>query len=214
MLSKKVSSLYPLFFVCCTLSARPAPGFLKGYVRRSAQKLHDRRSTLTSPGRVVTLMHQEDWTALSSAVPSVRAGSNAAKRRTVTRPTGIAFAIDPARAAEVRAYLGTPIYAHRVLKCELNVRAQGGYTLERVDVHGTGNGCKEGPVVVLVRGAECYVGGTTNPSFSAYAYVYDLAAAVRTRAPAPSAHDSHLSALEARRRELDRASAGSAGSEL
>ncbi|KAH9016153.1 ChaC-like protein [Lactarius pseudohatsudake] len=202
MSSNKVSSLYPLFLVPCTLSARSSPGFLKGYVRRSAQKLHDHRGTLTSPGRVVTLIHQEDWTALSSADSFLHEDV----------VWGVAFAIDPAHAAEVRAYLGTPVYAHRVLKCELNVRAQDGYTLERVDVHGTGNGCKEGPVVVLVRGAECYVGGTT--ILLSVPYVYDLAAAVRTRAPAPSAHDSHLFALEARRRELDRASAGSAGSEL
>lgn len=63
-----------------------APGFLKGYVRRFAQKSHDHRGTPTvrarlqsliaflfyllsqSPGRVVTLVHQEDWAAFSSAV--------------------------------------------------------------------------------------------------------------------------------------------------
>jgi len=95
-----------------------------------------------------------------------------------------------------------------------------------VDVYGFEHAERE--AVVVVRGAECYVGRNDNSSFigseplgeladtiwhaigpSGYNkdYVYDLSAAVR--ALAPEAHDSHLFALEARLRELDRARSSS-----
>ncbi|KAH8978568.1 hypothetical protein EDB92DRAFT_1956329 [Lactarius akahatsu] len=173
-----------------------------------------------------------------------------------SRTYRVAFAIDPVHATETTVKR----YAHRVLKCELIVRAQqDGYTLERVDVHGNG---KEGPVVMLVRGSECYVGGTTvlllvlgseplekladtvwravGPSGRNKGYVYDLAAAVRARwryrrttrtsfllrcVSVARAYilrkqgvltkiGSPPASLQARLPELDRASAGSAGSEL
>jgi len=100
---------------------------------------------------------------------------------------------------------------------------QDGYTLERVDVYGLIDGVHE---TVVIPGAECYVGRNDNPSFvrseSLAAltdtiwhavglsgpnkdYVYNLAAAIRSLAP--EAYDSHLFALEAGLRELDRVSA-------
>jgi cation transport protein ChaC len=188
---------------------KETPGFLKGYVRRFAQKSHDHRGTPTSPGRVVTLVHQEDWEAFSSGDPFPHEDV----------VWGVAFTIDPLYAAEVRAYL--------------DYREKDGYTLERVDVHGPALhvGEKEGhdaASMVLVRGAECYVGRNDNPSFVGSEtlegladtiwrsvgpsgrnkdYLYNLAAAVR--ALAPEAYDSHLFALEARLRELDRAASES-----
>lgn len=179
---------------------KDSPGFLKGYVRRFAQKSHDHRGTPQNPGRVVTLIHQEDWAAFSSAVDPF-------PHEDIV--WGIAYTIDPVHAAEVRAYL--------------DHREKDGYTLERVDVYGLIDGVHE---TVVIPGAECYVGRNDNPSFIGSEplgalsdiiwrsvgpsgpnkdYLYNLAAAVR--ALAPEAYDSHLFALEAQLRDLDRASA-------
>ncbi|KAI0286417.1 ChaC-like protein [Russula brevipes] len=169
---------------------KKSPGFLKGYVRRFAQKSHDHRGTPENPGRVVTLVHQEDWAAFS--------GADSFPHEDVV--WGLAFTIDPAHAAEVRAYL--------------DYREKDGYTLERVDVYGLVDGAHD---AVVIPGAECYVGRNDNPSFIGSEpfgaltdtiwhavgpsgpnkdYVYKLAASVRELAS--EAHDSHLFALEVR----------------
>ncbi|KAG5640681.1 hypothetical protein DXG03_007545, partial [Asterophora parasitica] len=98
------------------------PGFLKGYVRRFAQKSHDHRGTPESPGRVVTLVHKEDWDKF--------AGSDAFPDDDVV--WGIAYTIDPAYEAEVRDYL--------------DYREKDGYTLETLDIYGT-NGDKEEVII-------------------------------------------------------------------
>ncbi|KAI0040144.1 ChaC-like protein [Auriscalpium vulgare] len=174
---------------------KESPGYLKGYVRRFAQKSHDHRGTPERPGRVVTLVHQADWQEFSGADPFPHEDV----------VWGVAFTIDPAYAAEVRDYL--------------DFREKDGYTLEHVDIHGVVDGHEQ----VVVPNAVCYVGRNDNPSFlgseplDALAatiwrsegpsgrnkdYLYNLVAAVRNLAP--ESYDSHLFALEARVRELDR----------
>ncbi|KAF9463169.1 ChaC-like protein [Collybia nuda] len=173
---------------------RQVPGFLKGYVRRFAQKSHDHRGTPESPGRVVTLIHKEDWDKFS--------GSDAFPDEDIV--WGIAYTIDPIYEAEVRDYL--------------DYREKDGYTMETLDIYGMDDGVEK----VIIHGAICYVGRDDNPSFvgseplDALAdriwtsvgpsgrnkdYLYNLAAAIHNLSP--SSYDSHLYALEAKVRALD-----------
>ncbi|KAJ4485219.1 ChaC-like protein [Lentinula aciculospora] len=163
-------------------------GFLKGYVRRFAQKSHDHRGTPDKPGRVVTLIHKEEWNAFS--------GLDAFPDEDIV--WGIAYTIDPAYEKEVRDYL--------------DYREKDGYTLETVDVWGLN---AKGEESITLHGVRCYVGRNDNPSFigseplDALAqkiwesggpsgpnkeYLYNLVEAVRKLAP--ESHDSHLYALE------------------
>ncbi|KAF8060745.1 ChaC-like protein [Lyophyllum atratum] len=170
------------------------PGFLKGYVRRFAQKSHDHRGTPESPGRVVTLVHKEDWDKFSASDPFPDDDV----------VWGIAYTIDPAYESEVRDYL--------------DYREKDGYNMETLDIYGM-DGDEE---TVIIHGAFCYVGRNDNPSFIGSEpldalsqriwssvgpsgrnkdYLYHLVAAVRDLSP--SSYDSHLYALEARVRALD-----------
>lgn len=170
------------------------PGYLRGYVRRFAQKSHDHRGTPEKPGRVVTLIHKEDWDAFS--------GSDAFPDEDVV--WGVAYTIDPLYESEVRDYL--------------DYREKDGYTLEEIDIFGI----VDGKETVIIHKAYCYVGRPDNPSFIGSEpldqlakhiwksvgpsgknkdYLYQLADAVRFLAP--EAFDSHLFALETRCRQLD-----------
>ncbi|KAF8841389.1 ChaC-like protein [Paxillus ammoniavirescens] len=169
-------------------------GFLKGYVRRFAQKSHDHRGTPENPGRVVTLIHKEDWDRFSAA--------DAFPDEDVV--WGIAYTIDPLYVSEVRDYL--------------DHREKDGYTLETLDIYTIEHGMEK----VIIHNAFCYVGRPDNPSFlgsepiNALAeriwksvgpsgrnkdYLYRLAESVRELAPA--SYDSHLYALETKLKELD-----------
>ncbi|RDB27398.1 Glutathione-specific gamma-glutamylcyclotransferase [Hypsizygus marmoreus] len=172
------------------------PGFLKGYVRRFAQKSHDHRGTPENPGRVVTLIHKEEWDKFS--------GSDAFPHEDIV--WGIAYTIDPVHEAEVRDYL--------------DYREKDGYTMETIDIYGV-DGDEE---KIIIRRAFCYVGRNDNPSFIGSEpldvlaeriwksigpsghnkeYLYNLVAAVRDLSP--NSYDSHLYALEAHVRALDAA---------
>ncbi|VDB85107.1 unnamed protein product [Peniophora sp. CBMAI 1063] len=176
---------------------KQTPGYLKGYVRRFAQKSHDHRGTPENPGRVVTIIHQEDWQAFS--------GSDPFPHEDVA--WGVAYTIDPLYAAEVRDYL--------------DYREKDGYTMEQVNLYGV----VDGKETVIIHDCVCYVGRNDNPSFVGSEplddlaktiwssvgpsgpnkeYMLNLASAVRELAP--ESHDSHLAALEERIRALDRAS--------
>ncbi|KAI5118661.1 hypothetical protein M0805_001034 [Coniferiporia weirii] len=168
------------------------PGFLKGYVRRFAQKSHDHRGTPENPGRVVTLIHKEDWDHFSA--------SDAFPEEDIV--WGVAHTIDPVKAEEVREYL--------------DHREKDGYSVESADVYGVVDG-KETVVIERV-----YVGKPENPSFIGSEpledlaqrifssvgpsgknmdYLYELANSVRELAP--ESFDSHLFALEKRVKELE-----------
>lgn len=179
---------------------KQVPGFLKGYVRRFAQESHDHRGTEEHPGRVVTLIHKEEWDAFS--------GADAFPQEDTV--WGIAYTIDPAYEAEVRDYL--------------DYREKDGYTMETLDIHGLVDGQEQ----VIIPNAYCYVGRNDNPSFVGSEplnelaeriytsvgpsgpnkeYLYRLADAVRELSP--SSHDSHLFALEEKVKALERGESAS-----
>ncbi|KAJ7626830.1 ChaC-like protein [Roridomyces roridus] len=170
------------------------PGFLKGYVRRFAQSSHDHRGTPEDPGRVVTLVHKEDWDLFS--------GSDAFPDEDTV--WGVAYTIDPAFETEVRAYL--------------DYREKDGYTMETMPIYGV----VDGRETIIIPNAYCYVGRKDNPSFIGSEplpelahriwisvgpsgpnkeYLCSLADAVRELAP--ESHDSHLFALENLVKALD-----------
>ncbi|KAJ7251993.1 ChaC-like protein [Mycena rebaudengoi] len=178
------------------------PGFLKGYVRRFAQKSHDHRGTPENPGRVVTLVHKEDWDLFS--------GSDAFPDEDIV--WGVAYTIDPTFEADVRAYL--------------DYREKDGYTMETMPIYGVLNGAE----IVIIDHAYCYVGRKDNPSFIGSEplpdlahriwvsegpsglnkeYLYSLADAVRRLSP--DSYDSHLFALEGLVKALDAGAAVSMG---
>jgi cation transport protein ChaC len=140
-----------------------------------------------NPGRVVTLVHKEDWDVFS--------GSDSFPDDDIV--WGVAYTIDPIYEAEVRDYL--------------DYREKDGYTLETLNIYGIVDNSEK----IIIYNAFCYVGRNDNPSFIGSEpidllarriwqsvgpsgpnkeYLYNLAAAVKQLAP--ESYDSHLNALE------------------
>ncbi|CAG8725475.1 14126_t:CDS:2 [Acaulospora colombiana] len=181
------------------------------YVRRFAQSSSDHRGTPEFPGRVVTLIHADEWAHFNSqdAFPH---------EDTVW---GVAYTIDPIYAKEVKEYLGEleselwglNEYLH---DCRIDYREKDGYTIHRVDVYGINDGTEFVAVSqATVNIKESLLKGrqlVQNHSIilpSEYLkvsdhqdYLMELSKAVRELAP--DSRDSHLEQLEIRVKELER----------
>ncbi|KAL4071068.1 ChaC-like protein [Scleroderma yunnanense] len=159
-------------------------GFLKGYVRRFAQKSHDHRGTPENPGRVVTLIHKEDWDNFSSSDAF---------------PDDDIAACDPSHYSGV-AYTIDPLY-----------ESEDGYTLETLDIytieddvekviiHNCYVGRPDNPSFLGSEPLDALaerIWRSVGPSGRNKDYLYQLAHSVKKLAPA--SHDSHLFALEVR----------------
>ncbi|KAJ7649299.1 ChaC-like protein [Mycena rosella] len=158
------------------------PGFLKGYVRRFAQKSHDHRGTPENPGRVVTLVHKEDWDLFScaDAFPD---------EDTVW---GVAYTIDPEFEADDGYTMETiPIYG--VVEGAEAVIIQQCYVGRKDNPSFIGSE----PLPALAH----RIWVSEGPSGLNKEYLYSLADAVRELSPA--SHDAHLFALEALVKGLD-----------
>ncbi|PFH46901.1 hypothetical protein AMATHDRAFT_77453 [Amanita thiersii Skay4041] len=154
-------------------------GFLKGYVRRFAQKSHDHRGTPESPGRVVTLVHKEDWDYFS--------GSDPFPDDDIV--WGVAYTIDPAYAAEDGYTMETlDIYS---IDPTTNK--------EQVIIHGCYVGRNDNPSFIGSEPLDILaerIWKSVGPSGANKDYLYKLASAVHELSP--SSYDSHLFALEVR----------------
>ncbi|GAA5855969.1 hypothetical protein JCM5353_008009, partial [Sporobolomyces roseus] len=114
------------------------PGYIKGFVRRFAQESHDHRGTEEHPGRVVTLVTEQDWESHRKDDPL---GSH--------HVWGKIYHIPPTNSAEIWAYL--------------DHREKDGYTQRKVDVYGTNPAGNE---FVVQKDVRVYVGEIDNPSFA------------------------------------------------
>ncbi|WFD25811.1 hypothetical protein MNAN1_000777 [Malassezia nana] len=165
------------------------PGYIQGFVRRFAQHSEDHRGTPERPGRVVTLVSADHWHSLP--------GADEAPEGDIV--WGLSYTIDPAHAAEVRAYLDD--------------REKNGYTAIWAPILGY-YGPSEEPQV-LVPEALVYVGLPDNEAFVGPQPLDELAERIHTcRGPSgpndeyllrlaeavriltPESKDNHLFSLE------------------
>ncbi|GAA5821682.1 hypothetical protein JCM10212_004397 [Sporobolomyces blumeae] len=172
------------------------PGYIKGFVRRFAQESHDHRGTEDFPGRVVTLVSEEDWEQHRKDDPL---GSHHVWGKIYHIPA-------TSKSQEIWDYL--------------DYREKDGYTLRTVDVFGTTD---EGEEVLVEEGVRVYVGETDNPSFAGgeemevlaqriaksvgpsgpnKEYLYRVCESVRELCP--QSEDQYLARLERLVRQRDR----------
>ncbi|KAG8873783.1 hypothetical protein FRB97_006433 [Tulasnella sp. 331] len=185
-------SLPPTQFVKCPGSSKATYADLLRALGITEELPSFRKQIPKNPGRVVTLIHSDDWQQFSSV-------NDPFPKDDIV--WGVAYTIDPAYAEEVKAYLGA----------FTNEKRLAGYTEETIDVWGVDNGKEE----IVVQGATVYVGRVGNvdfvgsepidqlarhiwlsegPSGKNKDYFYSLAQSVRELAP--ESKDSHLLALE------------------
>ncbi|KAF8959828.1 ChaC-like protein [Flammula alnicola] len=154
------------------------PGYLKGYVRRFAQKSHDHRGTPESPGRVVTLVHKEEWDKFSQ--------SDAFPHDDTV--WGVAYTIDPVHETEVRwIYNG-----------KLDIYGVGTDGDEIVIISNSYVGRNDNPSFIGSEPLDILghrIWQSVGPSGPNKEYLFRLVESVRQLSP--SSYDSHLYALEA-----------------
>ncbi|SCZ92579.1 BZ3500_MvSof-1268-A1-R1_Chr5-2g07997 [Microbotryum saponariae] len=169
-------------------------GYIKGFKRRFAQDSHDHRGTPENPGRVVTLVTEEDWELHRRDEPAESG-----------HVWGRVYRIPPSQATEIWAYL--------------DHREKDGYTQRRVDVYGLD---AQGQEVVIEHSCRVYVGELDNPSFAGGTPMRELARKIATahgpsgpnkeylylmtrvvRELGPDAKDEYLHQLEGLVHEID-----------
>uniref|UniRef100_A0A0W0EZN8 glutathione-specific gamma-glutamylcyclotransferase n=1 Tax=Moniliophthora roreri TaxID=221103 RepID=A0A0W0EZN8_MONRR len=110
-------------FKNCSLHLMLLPKSL-AFLEATFAVLHKSPMTIENPGRVVTLIHKEDWDAFSDSDPFP------------DEDVVWAYTIDPVYEAEVRDYL--------------DYREKDGYTMETLDVYGVNE--QTGQETVLLHG--------------------------------------------------------------
>ena len=163
-------------------------GKISGYVRRFWQGSNDHRGTVNKPGRVVTLIHLDEYRFNSSVL--FQDNLVALDSGTVW---GIAYLVADDDAAQVREYL--------------DYREKNGYEILYVDVY-----CQDG---TIVKDAMVYIAEPTNeeflgaasdmeiakhimtskgPSGFNYLYLYELYHAIKLKFPVEG-RDLHVEAI-------------------